>query len=305
MLLAVLARELELRGVGVRRVLFKGADMAWSSDFGLGTLVSNASELWGTGKARKDADDERARNAQDRQILVDRARIGPDLMARVEAFKAAGFHPAMAIGGFGSFQGPVVSSSSATPPGPQFRFSSDVKSPEIHPDDARRRKAEADLVEVNVALAQRRLATQPGNASVPADVVVNAYQDQGVGLESHPFYSNAVKLKPDEMTSRSSIQVGETAGIDHPGMRQFQLPGGFRMLLPDTGSGGMPEDVEVSLLPAVIGANVDRYGARWLGDYLRYMMGTTPGDPGWLGRAMDAIDGMNFRLDRAHGRSGK
>jgi len=67
------------------------------------------------------------------------------------------------------------------------------------------------------------------------------------------------------------------------------LPGGFRMLMPDTGSGGMPEDIEVALLPAVIGANVERYGSRWIGDYLRYMMGTSPGEPGWLGSAMDAL----------------
>jgi hypothetical protein len=74
------------------------------------------------------------------------------------------------------------------------------------------------------------------------------------------------------------------------------------MLMPDTGSGGMPEDIEVALLPAVIGANVERYGARWLGDYLRYMMGTSPGQPGWLGSAMDALGdaarwSKTFKLD--------
>lgn len=275
--------------------------MGFSGDFGLGGLIGNLSESFGTGKVRKDRDDERARNARDNQISSDRARIGPDLMARVEAFKAAGFHPAMAIPGFGSFQGPVVSSSSSQPATPNFNFRSDREVRE-NPDEARYRKAQADLAELNVKMAERRLAEQPGNASVPADVVVNAYRDPGVGLESHPFFSNAVKLKPDEMTSRDISFEGQTAGRDHPGFRQFLAPGGFRMLLPDTGSGGMPEDVEVSLLPAVIGANVERYGSRWLGDYLRYMMGTLPGDPGWLGRAMDAVDGMNFRIDRAHGR---
>ena len=270
--------------------------MGFISDFGIGGLVSNLSEAFGSGKARKDRDDERARAAQDRNILVERARIGPDMMARVEAVKAAGFHPSFALsgGGFGmSGSSPVISSSSGAPATPQFDFRSDRAERVVDPNIERYNAARADLAEVEVQLARRRLVEQPGNARA-SDVVVNAYRDPGEGmtmsdLEGHPYYRNAVKLKPDEMTSRDVSNVGQTAGRDHPGMRQFVLPGGFRMLMPDTGSGGMPEDIEVALLPAVIGANVERYGSRWIGDYLRYMMGTSPGEPGWLGSAMDAL----------------
>lgn len=90
--------------------------MAFMSDFGLGTLISNMSEVYGSGQRRHKEDIER----RNEQADFDRSRMAPDMMAKVEAAKAAGLHPLTVIGGGGSFaQGsPILS---ATPPPPPRR----------------------------------------------------------------------------------------------------------------------------------------------------------------------------------------
>lgn len=136
---------------------------------------------------------------------------------------------------------------------------------------------ERDLAQAQYYRAQAAKLEAPGTAAAPFgnDVVVGAYKAPEK-IESHPLYQDAVKLKPDEMESRSATHLGETAGRDHPGMRQFQFPGGFQMLLPATGGGGIPEEIDASMLPLVIGANIQRYGYKWIIDAANYVTGASP-----------------------------
>lgn len=94
--------------------------------------------------------------------------------------------------------------------------------------------------------------------------------------EISALYADALKLEPDTMVSRSLFDEGQTAGDRHPGMRSFTLPGGMDVLLPATQGGGIPEDIDASLLPFVIGANLERYGPRWLIDLMGYATGRSP-----------------------------
>lgn len=123
----------------------------------------------------------------------------------------------------------------------------------------------------------------PGNLpQFGADVVTQAYNRPHV--ESHPLYADAVQLKPDEMVSRDASFDGQTAGRNHPPMRQFQFPGGYNVLLPATGGGGVPEEIDMTMIPLIVGANLQRYGWRWVVDTLNYMTGATPDET----RAQDA-----------------
>lgn len=157
-----------------------------------GPLISNLSETFGTGKARRDAEDQRARDAQERDISLQRGRFGPDLMAKVEAMKAAGFHPLMALGS-GSFSGgsSVVSGGGGGAPPIDLRSSGgrDV----VDPDIARYNRARADLAELDVEAAELRLATQAGNQGGPAN-------------------TGAYTVKPAEITSTARNMPFRTAG---------------------------------------------------------------------------------------------
>lgn len=134
--------------------------------------------------------------------------------------------------------------------------------------------------EKDFALAAEARSRIPGHSQVgpsfPSDVVTQAYNFPKV--EAHPLYKDAVKLTPDEMVSRDALHSGSTAGRDHPGMRQFTFPGGFNALLPATGQGGIPEEIDASMIPLVIGANLQRYGWRWLVDAVNYVTGATPAE---------------------------
>lgn len=86
----------------------------FSTDFGLGTLISNMSEVYGSGQ-RRHKEDIRRRNEQ---ADFDRSRMAPDMMAKVEAAKAAGIHPSMVFGGGSVAQGsPILSATPPPPPG--------------------------------------------------------------------------------------------------------------------------------------------------------------------------------------------
>lgn len=136
--------------------------------------------------------------------------------------------------------------------------------------------------------AQTRLATAPGT---PSPTIQGAYGDgagaivgpahgssdnRGSPVSQHPLFKDAVKLEPDTLTSRDVTFDGQTAGRDHPGFRQFSFPGGFNMLLPAQSGGGMPEDIDASMIPFIVGANLERYGWRWMIDAIGYWSGRSP-----------------------------
>lgn len=157
----------------------------FSSDFGLGTLISNTSEVYGSGAMRYREN----LNRRNEQADFDRSRMAPDMIARVEAAKAAGIHPLIAMGGSVATGSPILS---ATPPPAQFQFQSGSKGED--PDIARYNASRADLAEIEVdkarldlAASQARLASQPGN--------------QGGAVFMGPVDSGAHTVKPSEITS--------------------------------------------------------------------------------------------------------
>lgn len=135
------------------------------------------------------------------QLQFERTGIG----ARVEGAKAAGIHPLAALGMQAS--GPIVSSGvSASAPGP-----SDVRPPSggggggaalpfdtRTPEQRRYDAAQADLAELQVAAAQQRLGSQPGEPPL-------------------------VQVEPDQVIAHAPSEPHRTAGT-HPGTSRVNLP---------------------------------------------------------------------------------
>lgn len=113
---------------------------------------------------------------------------GPGLMARVEGAKAAGIHPLVALGG-GMGGSSIVGGGGGGSPVP-------ISEDRVDPDIARYNSARADLAELEV-VAQRRLASQPGN--------------QGGGM-----VMDVSKVVPSEITSAARGIPFRTAGPAGP-----------------------------------------------------------------------------------------
>lgn len=177
--------------------------MAFASDFGLGTLISNMSEVYGSGQ-RRHKEDIRRRNEQ---ADFDRSRMAPDMMARVEAAKSAGLHPLVAMGSSVASGSPMLS---ATPPAPQVQFSSRTRE---DPNVARYNAARADLAELDVVAARNRLASQPGNSG-------GAILDESSDMSSQ---SGRYQLKPSEVATAALRFPNFTAGPSAPGMSRFTV----------------------------------------------------------------------------------
>lgn len=226
---------------------------------------------------------------------------------RTEDAKAAGLHPLFALGGSGATFTPSAATINFDNGGAHLgrglseagqnlgRAVAAQQTPDQRALAAAQLKALEANAERDFAQAsywRSETARREQGASNPAqpfgnDTVTDAYSapvnvspvtvdGRGARIASHPLYQDAVKLKADEMTSRAAGVPGMTAGRDHPGMREFEFPGGFKAVLPTTDGGSVPEEIDVSMLPVIIGANIERFGARWFGDLLFYMGGTSP-----------------------------
>lgn len=211
----------------------------FESDFGLGTLISNLSNTYGTGAtlAKKKEEDRREGEMWNTQWSA-----GPGLLARVEGAKAAGLHPLAALGLPSSgMSSPVVSSDS---PVPRFSFSGEKREdPAIaRYNDARARLAssEADMAELNYRNAVARLASQPGQPSLYNG---GASPGRGGGLvvpESDQFrfpgLRGAVSVEAMKIPSASNASRAVTAG-DVPGWQPYRFTDGVQVMLPYAGEG--------------------------------------------------------------------
>lgn len=235
----------------------------FSTDFGLGTLISNLSNRFGSGKYLRE------RLTQER-----RSNYGDDLLARQEAWKAAGLHPL--VGLQIPMEGPMVGGSSAPSPRFNFGFGGGEK---VDADTARYRKAQADLAEVNVQLAQQRLASQPGNPPAPsagaamgeAVMTVAPYVPVGQpslvqvypGSESQvPGAADLVQVNPGQQTSFRSGFPHVAAGLG-PGSSEYQVTPRLKVLLPQASSVSEAlEGISESkvLMAAWFAINRDHYG---------------------------------------------
>lgn len=247
--------------------------------------TTSAAWWWDRGEARRARKEEYERQKEF-------ARHG--VRWRVQDAKAAGLHPLFAFGGNLAGYSPSASVGSSsggytesdTMGDAISRAGQDIsRAVAAQETQEQRNEAAARLellhagVEKDLAQAQyyRSLAARETNsAPFPSDVVTQAYGLPGARqVETHPLYRDALKLTPDEMVSRSVDQAGQTAGRNHPGVREFEFPGGFRALLPAT-QGGIPEEIDMSMIPVVIGANLEKYGWRWIVNLMGYATGRSP-----------------------------
>lgn len=258
---------------------------------------------------------------QDREMQREFAQHG--IRWKVEDAKAAGLHPLFALGGVPQSYSPVTSLS----PGgaPQYgndmgealsRAGQDIGraiSAQETPEQRQIRQANLALVQSQIernhseAMAARSQAvrnaqagTGPGPAvgqgsplGDPNIVKVNPVDPLGQfrGLEGVPMAWDTAKFDADPMTSRSSAFPGQTAGRGHAAWREFEMANGDKVYLPASGNGGVPEEIDIAMLPEIVGANIRRYGAsqaiigtmmRWLGMKYEHGMFTNKGYRPWM-----------------------
>lgn len=158
-----------------------------------------------------DADRKAAENRQvDRQRELNRMSIQQEresILGRVDAAKAAGIHPLVAMGAQG-LGGPVVSAGS---PDSGYPYSSPVTRPAEPSDDQKRYdRAQADLAELNVEAARRRLATQPGNSGAPNQLTGDGAVVPG---EATPHRVSHVKIEGQSLPPASMDVAHQTPGV--------------------------------------------------------------------------------------------
>lgn len=140
-------------------------------------------------------------------------------------------------------------------------------------------EANAALIEKDQAMADyyRALAAKERQRPVVASATLG---DEPVKINPvDPLrHVDWVKLEADPRMAASSLDPGVTAAPDHPAMRQFVFSGGFKMLMPAASGGGMPEDVDIGMWPFILGANIQKYGARWIVDAINYATGASPAE---------------------------
>lgn len=246
----------------------------FSTDFGLGTLISNLSGRFGSGKYLRE-----------RLTRERRSNYGDDLMARTEAWKAAGLHPL--VGMQIPMDGPMVGGSSGAP-APRFNFG--FGEGKVDEDTKRMRTAQADLAELQVEAARRRLNEQPGNPPAPASAmgagepvttvapyvpvsqpsIVQVYPGSERDI---PGAADMVKVKPAEQTSMRSGFPHVAAGLG-PGSSEYQITPRMSVLLPQASS--VSEALEgISESKVLLGAwfliNRDHYGEKQAREVFRML----------------------------------
>lgn len=239
---------------------------------------------------------------ENRQSQEEFARHG--IRWRVEDAQAAGVHPLFALG------------SGVTPFSPQATAFAEAGA-NIGRAIGGMTSAERSTHTAQLEVARSQAARNDAEAAFFASEIARKNQASASAKafpisatnapEVNAMYADALELKPDEMVSRSIYDPATTAGVDHPSMRQFVFPGDFRAVLPATQGGGIPEDIDASLLPFVIGANLEKYGTRWLVDLIGYATGRSPAHRRRTGtlesfmRRKGLLPGSPAEFERAYG----
>lgn len=239
----------------------------------LGKLATNLSDTYGTGDTLR----EKQRKEAESDYLT-RERQG--IVARVEGAKAAGLHPLVAMNYQGGNSPSAIIGGSAPPvyPGGPDREPVAAKSdPNIDRYNAARARlaeAEASKAELDLAAAQRALASQPGNGAprLPTDPL---------NLTPGPNrLKPGIKLVPDQVTAGAN---GITAGT-HPGGTDVRIPGIGVVTVPSPKLSEALEDVEFMKYVAMLAMNKGRlmsyftedipWAAKgWLSDYSDWVKG--------------------------------
>lgn len=197
--------------------------------------IGSAFGPWGTAiggvadyaLAKRDA--RRATDARlDQQGVLNQMALEQEkasIQGRVDAAKAAGIHPLVAMGAQG-LGGPVVSAS-----GPEFgapmpgfvdlgRPRGPVDNRSV--DQKRRDAAEADLAELQVEAARRRLAAQPGNGGAPNQLTGTG---NVVPSEATPYAVSHVNIEGQSLPPAAHGTPHQTPGTA-PGWDVVQIHSG-------------------------------------------------------------------------------
>lgn len=141
------------------------------------------------------------------------------IIGRVDAAKAAGIHPLVAMGAQVGATTVAAGAPSSDPgvgyvdPGPP------AKSLERTPAQVRMENANADLAELNVELARKRLASQPGNGGAPNQLTGNNMVVPG---EATPYPVSHVKIEGQSLPPSSLSIRHQTPGVA-PGWDVVQI----------------------------------------------------------------------------------
>lgn len=274
-----------------------------------GPFVSAVGSFFGAKEQSKSAEKIAQENAEFQREFAQHG-----VRWRVEDALAAGVHPLYALGGSGATYSPNPIPVLESPLGGALKEmgqglgravaaqeTSDQR--ELRLAQIRLINAQAGAADAQAMAARAEVAktigqvgpAAPGpSASSDGVVSVNPVDPLGQyrGLDQVPLAWDKAKFEADPMTSRSSAYPGQTAGRGHASFREFEMPNGDLLYLPATQGGGIPEEIDVTLIPEIVGANIRRYGFsqtvlgalhRWIGE--KYTEGMyTPGSAAWRER---------------------
>lgn len=215
--LKVLVKALSL-AVTTLLNLRSGADMSFGLPF---QYMHNAFAASDSGSLSAYGDryaDERQLKQQGKLNALTIQQEKDSIIGRVDAAKAAGIHPLVAMGAQG-LGGPVVSAGSPSQdPGTSY-FTPTTRPAERSDDQRRFDKAQADLAEVNVQLANKKLTEQPGNGGAPNQLTGN---NMVVPAEATPHPVSHVKIEGQTLPPASMANRHQTPGVA-PGWDVVQI----------------------------------------------------------------------------------
>lgn len=209
-------------GATTRAQLKRGADMSFGIPWNF--INNEFAAISGDSLAARGHRYEDTRQLRQQEALNDLAiqQEKNSIIGRVDAAKAAGLHPLTVMGAQG-LGGPVVSAGGkVTDPGIGYFDTPAERPAERTPEQKRYDTAQADLAELNVELARRRLATQPGNSGSVNELTGN---NKVVPAEATPYPVSHVKIEGQTLPPSSSDSPHKTPGTA-PGWDVVQIDTG-------------------------------------------------------------------------------
>lgn len=211
---------------------------------------------------------------------------------RVEDAKAAGLHPLSALGAQGlpayspvgvDSGGGATSAALAKGIRSPVMTAAEKAAAQAALEESKSRVAanEAEAAYYN-SMAAKNLQDQASQAPFPEaniDVPAALFAPPRLVYEGGSTVGGAELVAPKVNMSRAGTGGGIVAGPANPSMREFNLPGGFPMMLPDANSLGEalePLSESAMLAWGVYKENVRRYGEEWRRQFIKRY------GPNWL-----------------------
>lgn len=269
-----------------------------------GALISGASSLLG-GLFSNSSN----RRAMLEQLKFQREFAKSGIQWRVEDAKKAGLHPLYALGAQGLPQYSPSYSADAVGPALASAGQDIGRAVMARATPAERLAARMQLLEAQSRIgandaqaayynAQAALVDQQNLASVPIPDFSQYARKEPVGVVESSPTAGFGELSPAKITMSRPEEKAIVAGPRNPALREYALPGGGRIMLPDASNLGEalePLSESWALAYAVYRENVRLYGPEWRSDFLaRYL-------PEWMRGLLGAGPG---KFERYEGKKG-